>query len=155
EPVDHFLLQGEEAISGFFNTVADQIAGQSATQAAGSGGVPLTGLQGAGATTHSAFSVQPQGGGAAASTNPQCTWGMQKFQSGLGAGGGAQLSARATRLGSPIDTVGAALMNFFDDLTTNPVLTAQWAKLQSGASGLGNASSPSDFVRQAAAEILR
>ncbi|MBV9170579.1 MAG: PQQ-binding-like beta-propeller repeat protein [Chloroflexi bacterium] len=150
-PLDGFFKLGEKAISDTFNAVADQIAGEG--QATGGQGVALTGLKGAGATAHTAFTVKPQGGGTPSSMAPQCTWGMQKFQSGLGASSGGQALAISPRAesGDPENF----FKGFLERLTGDGDLNAQWAKLQAGAANLGGASSTGDFLREAVAELLR
>ena len=156
--LDNFFEQGEQTVSDALNKLADQIAGQPPAAGATTGGQPvrLTDLKGAGATTHTAFTVRPKGDTSSVSVAPQCTWGMQKLQAGLG-GGGAQL-ATTRREGTQAaagDPLEAFFKGFLARLTGDGNLSSQWAKLQAGAGNMGAASTPGDFLRQGVAELIR
>ena len=157
-PLDDFFKQGEKAVSDALNALADQIAGQAPAAGATTGVQPvrLTDLKGAGATTHTAFSVRPKGDTSPVSVAPQCTWGMHKLQAGLG-GGGAQL-ATTRREDTPPSTdtpLEAFFEGFLARLTGDGNLNSQWTKLQAGAGNPGAASTPGDFLRQGVAELIR
>ena len=148
--VDAFFQQGEQTITDKFNSLANALSG-----------TPSSSLAGGGSTVHSAFTATPKGGGASSSNSTQATWGLQKFQGGVGAGGGASMAmalASAGRLqgtDDPTTAIGAIFTNFAANLSSNTQLSSQWAQVQSGAQQMNNTSSGADFVKDGLAELLR
>jgi hypothetical protein len=143
--VDHFFDTSEATVSNWLNTMAGALSG-----------TPANGMPGGGSTAHSVFAASPSGGGPSSSTATQSTWGLQKFNSGIGAGGAQSVAllANGQRLLGD-DPISTFFNNFVTSLTTDPVLSSQWDKVKSGAQGLGNADSAADFVKQGLAELLR
>jgi hypothetical protein len=154
--LDAFFEQGEAAIGGFFDKLADQIAGQGAAAGAGPG---LNQLKGQGATAHTAYTVQPRSGGQPSSHAPQCSWAMHKLKAGLGGpsggDGGGSLAGARTPAARDADPLVAFIDGFAGRISGDGNLSGQWQQVQQGAQGLGHASSASDFLRQGVAELLR
>ena len=142
--VDTFFQQGEQAINTAFNDLANKLAG-----------TPPTALKGAGATAHTAYSATPKNGGGSSSTVTQSTWGQNKFSAGAGAGGAQASLASSRRVLGADDPITGFLTDFANRVSGNGDLTSQWNQVKSGAQGLGNATSPSDFLKQGLAELLR
>jgi hypothetical protein len=143
--LDAFFKQGAQATNASLNALANQLAGQ---------GMNLSQLNGAGATAHTVYSVQPKGGGQPSSQATQCTWAMQKLK----AGGPASTPA-ARR---PVVLAASAtdpLVSFIDTFATsvggNGALANQWQQVQQGAQSLGQSSSASEFLTQGLAELVR
>ncbi|MBV9542884.1 MAG: hypothetical protein JOY61_00720, partial [Chloroflexi bacterium] len=142
--VDKFFQQGEQAINSAFNDLANKLAG-----------TPPTALKGAGATAHTAYSATPKSGGGSSSTVTQSTWGQNKFSAGAGAGGAQASLASPRRVLGADDPITGFITDFANRVSGNGDLSSQWNQVKSGAQGLGNATSASDFLKQGLAELLR
>ncbi len=142
--VNNFFKQGEQAINNMFYDLANKLAG-----------TPPTALKGAGATAHTTYSATPKGGGGSSSTVTQSTWGQNKFSAGAGAGGAQASLASPQRALRADDPVAAFITGFADRVSGDGDLANQWNQVKQGAQGLGNASSPGDFLKQGLAELLR
>jgi len=142
--VNNFFAQGEQAINNTFNGLAAKL-----------GGTPPVALKGAGSTAHSTFTATPNGGGSSSSNVTQSTWALNKFNAGIGAGGGAQatLTSGLRTLGD--DPISDFFNTFVARLAGDGDLSSQWAQVKAGAQGLGNAGSAGDFIKQGLAELLR
>ncbi|MBV9597673.1 MAG: hypothetical protein JOZ87_12505, partial [Chloroflexi bacterium] len=145
--IDAFAKQAEKSIGDTFNTLASHLGGSAG----------VTQFQGGGATSHTLFTAQPKSGGSSSSQATQSSWGIQKFQSGLSSSGGksatAALGAAAPQ--DAINTLEAALSNFYTRISSDGNLASSWASLQQGGQALGQSTSVGDFLSQAAAELIR
>jgi hypothetical protein len=148
--------EAEGKVGGFFDQLADKIAGAGAA----AGGPGLDQLKGQGATSHTAYTVQPRGGGQPSSHAPQCSWAMHKLKGGLGgAGGGGNGGEALGRAQAPAardaDPLAAFIDAFATSISGDGALSSQWQQVQQGAQNMGHSTSASDFLAQGVAELLR
>lgn len=134
----------EGAVSGYFNKLANEVAGTKTSD-----------LQGSGSTAHTALTVTSKATGQRSSQSAPGMWANQKLKNNYRS---ASVDSSGFRdvSGDPIsDAVSAFFTDFVASITNNGPLEAQWAQVSQGLKNLANAHSAGAFISQGLAELLR